>query len=110
MRLLPLLALSLGGCAAAAAARPAAAPPAPADAIAARTERLPGSPGFLPFWWDEKEGRLLLEIPRPGEELIYQVSLATGVGSNPIGLDRGQLGETRLVRFDRVGPRVLLVE
>jgi len=66
--------------------------------------------GFLPLHWKEKDGKLLLEIPSPGLELIYQVSLATGVGSNPIGLDRGQMGDTYLVRFERAGPRVLLVQ
>jgi hypothetical protein len=66
--------------------------------------------GFLPLQWDETNGKLLLEIPRFNEELIWQVSLAAGVGSNPIGLDRSQLGATHLVRFERVGPRVLMVE
>ena len=51
-----------------------------------------------------------MEITRFGEEMIWQVSLASGVGSNPIGLDRGQLGATHLIRFERVGPRVLMVE
>ncbi|HEV8369113.1 MAG TPA: zinc-dependent metalloprotease, partial [Pyrinomonadaceae bacterium] len=31
------------------------------------------------------------------------------IGSNDIGLDRGQLGNSFVVRFDRSGPRVLLV-
>ena len=66
--------------------------------------------GFLPLQWDEQNGKLLLEIPRFDEELIWQVSLASGVGSNPIGLDRSQLGATHLIRFERVGPRVLMVE
>ena len=51
-----------------------------------------------------------MEITRFNEELIWQVSLASGVGSNPIGLDRSQLGATHLIRFERVGPRVLMVE
>ena len=51
-----------------------------------------------------------MEITRFNEELIWQVSLAAGVGSNPIGLDRGQLGATHVIRFERVGPRVLMVE
>ena len=66
--------------------------------------------GFIPLRWDEQNGKLLMEISRFNEELIWQVSLAAGVGSNPIGLDRSQLGPTRIVRFERVGPRVLLVE
>ncbi|HEX8254413.1 MAG TPA: zinc-dependent metalloprotease [Thermoanaerobaculia bacterium] len=66
--------------------------------------------GFIPLRWDESSGKLLMEITRFNEELIWQVSLASGVGSNPIGLDRGQLGSTHLIRFERVGPRVLMVE
>ena len=83
------------------------APEATAAPPAATTTRMDG---FLPLQWNEKEGKLLLEIPRFNEELIWQVSLASGVGSNPIGLDRSQLGATHLIRFERVGPRVLMVE
>jgi hypothetical protein len=80
--------------------------PALAPAPSATPERMDG---FIPITWDAEKGRLLME-PRLGEELIYQVSLPAGVGSNPLGLDRGELGATHLVRFDRVGPRVLMVE
>src|SRR5688572_18465181 len=66
--------------------------------------------GFIPLQWDEATGKLMMEITRFNEELIWQVSLASGVGSNPIGLDRSQLGATHVVRFERVGPRVLMVE
>ena len=66
--------------------------------------------GYFPVYWDAEEGKLLLEISRFDSEFLYQVSLPTGVGSNPIGLDRGQLGDTRVVRFERAGPKVLLVE
>src|SRR6185369_4593297 len=66
-------------------------------------------PGYLTITWDEQNGRLLLE-PRFNESMIYQTSLPAGVGSNPIGLDRGELSGTHLVHFERVGPRVLLVE
>src|ERR1044071_10095112 len=113
-----LLLLALTGCASAAVPRvstPAAPSPSPSaapassDAIAARTSKLQNQDGFLPLHWDEKDGKLLLEVPRTGEEIIYQVSLAAGVGSNAIGLDRNQLGDTRLVRLDRVGPQGLLV-
>jgi hypothetical protein len=66
--------------------------------------------GYFPVYWDAEEGKLLLEIARFDTEFLYQVSLPTGVGSNPLGLDRGQHGSTRVVRFERVGPKVLLVE
>src|SRR5215212_8726696 len=66
--------------------------------------------GYFPVYWDAEGGKLLLEISRFDAEFLYQVSLPTGVGSNPLGLDRGQLGDTRVVHFERVGPKVLLVE
>ncbi|MCA1619328.1 MAG: zinc-dependent metalloprotease [Acidobacteria bacterium] len=66
--------------------------------------------GYFPVYWDAEGGRLLLEISRFDSEFLYQVSLTTGVGSNPVGLDRGQLGATRVVHFERAGPKVLLVE
>ena len=76
--------------------------------IAQRVQGLDCQPGFFPICWDAQEGKLLLEIERWGEEFLYLTSLATGVGSNPLELDRGST-RTALVRFERVGPRVLLV-
>src|SRR5215216_105285 len=66
--------------------------------------------GYFPLYWDADGGKLLLEVSRFDSEFLYQVSLPAGVGSNPLGLDRGQLGDTRVVHFERVGPKVLLVE
>src|SRR5437660_7162557 len=64
---------------------------------------------FLPLKWDDANGKLMMTIPRLGEEMIYVASLPGGVGSNPIGLDRNGIGESRIIRFDRIGPRVLMV-
>jgi len=66
--------------------------------------------GYIPLYWDSKDGKLLMEISRFDTEFLYQVSLQTGVGSNPIGLDRGQLGSTNVVFFQRVGNKVLLIQ
>jgi uncharacterized protein DUF4953/uncharacterized protein DUF5117 len=78
--------------------------------IATATAKLQKIDGYLPLFWDAENGKLMMEISRFGEEMIYQTSLPGGVGSNPIGLDRNQLGATHIVRFERVGPRVLMVE
>ena len=86
------------------------AKPAPIPTIAAKTAGMQKIDGFFPLYWDEAAGSLWLEIPRLGEEVLYVSGLSAGVGSNDIGLDRGQLGGTRLVRFERVGPRVLVVQ
>src|SRR6266481_804393 len=66
-------------------------------------------PGYFPFYWDAKAGKMWLEIDKWNTEFLYVESLPAGIGSNDIGLDRGQLGASSIVRFDRSGPRVLLV-
>ncbi len=66
--------------------------------------------GFIDLYWDEDGGRLLIAVESIDEPFIYQSSLPRGVGSNDLGLDRGQLGQTRIVRFVRSGPRLLLVQ
>ena len=66
--------------------------------------------GFIDTWWDEDTGRMLVRVEDFDVPFIYQTSLPRGVGSNDLGLDRGQLGSTKIVRFMRSGPKVLLVE
>ena len=66
--------------------------------------------GFIDTWWDEETGRMLVRVEAFDTPFIYQSSLPRGVGSNDLGLDRGQLGSTKIVRFLRSGPKVLLVE
>lgn len=67
------------------------------------------SEGFYTIYWDEDAGKVWLEIASFGEQFLYLVSLPAGLGSNDIGLDRGQLGGYQIVEFHRVGPKVLLV-
>ena len=66
--------------------------------------------GFFPLYWDDDRGTLWLEIGSLGVEVLYVNALAAGVGSNDIGLDRGQLGGSRIVRFERVGRKILMVQ
>jgi len=66
--------------------------------------------GFLDLYWDEHGGRLILKIEELGNPFIYQSALARGVGSNDLGLDRGQLGATRVVEFQKSGPKVLMLQ
>ncbi|MBC6368586.1 peptidase [Algoriphagus sp. AK58] len=65
--------------------------------------------GFVPFFLDEEKGKIYLEIPFLDQELLYVNSLTAGVGSNDIGLDRGQLGDTRVVEFRKTGNKILMV-
>ncbi|MBI3787762.1 MAG: DUF5117 domain-containing protein, partial [Ignavibacteriales bacterium] len=66
--------------------------------------------GYFNFYWDAKGGKIWLEIDKWDMEFLYVNSLPAGVGSNDIGLDRGQLGGIRVVKFQRSGPKILLVE
>jgi hypothetical protein len=64
--------------------------------------------GFVGHIYDEKHNKLYLKIDNIDSEFIYQSSLPQGLGSNDIGLDRGQLSEVRLVEFNRVGDKLFL--
>ena len=76
--------------------------------IEEKTQGFTKMDGFFPLYWDAAEGKVWLEIPRMDEDFLYVVSLPAGLGSNDIGLDRGQLGGERVVHFSRTGPKVLL--
>src|SRR5271155_5061782 len=78
--------------------------------IAEKTAGAQKLPGYFNLYWDAKQGKLWLEIDKWNTEFLYQSGLPAGVGSNDIGLDRGQLGETAIVRFERTGPKVLLIQ
>ena len=78
--------------------------------IAGKTKGMTHLAGFLPLDWDAKAGKLYLEIPKLNTDMIYTDSLPFGTGSNDLGLDRGQVSDGRIVRFERSGPKVLLVE
>src|SRR5262245_44025163 len=75
--------LALSACAAA-SARPERAEPPPMPSIAAKVAGMRALPGFFPLYWDDKEGKLWLEIDRWQSEFLYQSGLAAGVGSNDI--------------------------
>ncbi|MGI8508650.1 MAG: DUF5117 domain-containing protein, partial [Gemmatimonadaceae bacterium] len=104
------------GCASAHPAPPAAALGSTAathtdsaSSIAVRTRGFEKHDGFIPVYLDHKTDKLYLEIPQDSLRALYFLSLATGLGSNPIGLDRGSEQGEYVARFDRDGGRVLLV-
>lgn len=66
--------------------------------------------GYFDFYWDSKTGKIFLQIDKFDQEFLYVNALAAGVGSNDIGLDRGQLGSKRVAKFVRSGPKVLMVQ
>lgn len=66
--------------------------------------------GYFNLYWEEASGKMYWEIDKLDTEFLYAISMASGLGSNPVGIDRGQLGGTYVLEAQRVGPRVLLIE
>jgi hypothetical protein len=66
--------------------------------------------GLINIVYDAKTDAVFLQIDKKQVDtpLIFQSSLPHGIGSNDIGLDRGQLGNTRMVVFTRFGNKLLL--
>jgi hypothetical protein len=65
--------------------------------------------GFLDLYWEESTGKIFLAI-KLDTEILYQQSLPAGLGSNDIGLDRGLLGDTRIIKFNKVGRKILMIQ
>ena len=101
-----LLIFSLPGVAIAqtASATPSTAP----KTIAALTAKLPDQPGFLHVWRDADKGRVLMSVTALDTPFLMSTSLPYALGSNDVGLDRGQPGEVRMVRFVKRGSRLFL--
>jgi len=66
--------------------------------------------GFFDFYYDETNDKIYLKVEKLNNEFLYINSLASGVGSNDIGLDRGQLGNERVVYFEKAGNKLLLIQ
>lgn len=78
--------------------------------IAKKTAGMKKHSGYFTFYWDAAAGKIWLEIDRWDFEFLYVNSLPAGLGSNDIGLDRNQLGGSHVVKFIRIGPKVLLLK
>lgn len=66
--------------------------------------------GFYNFYYDGDSDKIYLEVANLGEEFLYVYSLSSGIGSNDIGLDRGQLGDEQVVYFKKAGNKLVLVQ
>jgi Met-zincin/Domain of unknown function (DUF5117) len=91
-------------------AQPASTTEKPLPTIAEKTASIKPQDGFIKMFWDDRHGKVWIEIDRFNDEFLLVDSLPAGIGSNDIGLDRGQPGSSRVVQFERVGPKVLLVQ
>jgi hypothetical protein len=84
--------------------------PSQPQTIEQRTAGMTRLDGYFPLYHDEAAGTLFMEIPRFDTEVLYITGLASGLGSNDIGLDRGILQGSRIVEFERRGGKVLMVQ
>ena len=66
--------------------------------------------GFMDFSYNDDSGKIILEIDNLDNEFLYINSLSRGVGNNDLGLDRGQLGNSRIVYFTKRGNKILLIQ
>ena len=66
--------------------------------------------GFFTFFIKESKNQVLLEIDEFEKDFLYINSLSTGIGNNDIGLDRGQLGQERIVFFKKMGDKIFLIQ
>src|SRR5580658_3371003 len=79
----------------------------PAASIASITQNLKKFDGFYPFYYDDKSGKIYLEIDRWGQEFLYFSSLPEGIGNG--GAERGQASAV-IAKFVRMGPKVFLLQ
>ena len=91
-------------------ARPAESQAPSLPSIEQHTEAMTPMEGFFDLYWDNANGLLFWEISELDTEFLYQISMGSGLGSNPVGIDRGQLRGTHVLAAKRIGPRVLLME
>ncbi len=78
--------------------------------IKEKTAGMKEYPGFFTFYWDNNAGKIWMVIDKLDSEFLYVNSLPVGIGSNDIGLDRGQIGGEKIVKFERSGPKILLIQ
>jgi Met-zincin/Domain of unknown function (DUF5117) len=75
-----------------------------------KTEDFVRKDGYIPYYWNPKTGKMYLEIDKFNQEMLYVTYLSAGVGSNDIGLDRGQIGNARIISFKKIGNKVLVFQ
>lgn len=76
--------------------------------IAEFTQSMQVKQGLIPIYYDDNSDKVYLAVSKQAPQYLFQSSMPYGVGSNDIGLDRGQLGRTRLVSFEPFGNKLLL--
>lgn len=80
------------------------------DSQVASEKNLEKREGLLTHYLDRQAGKVWLAVPENSETFLYVEGLAAGLGSNPVGLDRGELGDSRLIEMRRLGGRLLFIQ
>lgn len=75
-----------------------------------KDKKLQSFKGYFDFYYEESQDKIYLEVKDLDKEFLYISSLSSGIGSNDIGLDRGQLGSERVVKFTQAGNKLLLIQ
>ncbi|MEO1359748.1 MAG: zinc-dependent metalloprotease [Pseudomonadota bacterium] len=78
------------------------------DAVSSLDHR----PGFIDLYLDADANAIYAALPAPDEDglsvrFIYTTGLTGGLGSNPIGLDRGNANRGIIVGFRRIGDKIV---
>lgn len=80
------------------------------ESISDKTKGMTAYQGYFDFYYDANTDKVWLEIDKFDQEFLYVSGLPAGIGSNDIGLDRNQLGSTKVLKFIKSGPKILLVQ
>ena len=80
------------------------------NSMAEKTKTMELHKGYFNYYWDAAQGKIFLAVDKLETPFLYVNSLPAGLGSNDIGLDRGQIGDSRIVFFQRVGKKLLLTQ
>jgi Met-zincin/Domain of unknown function (DUF5117) len=80
------------------------------NSIAEKTKTMELHKGYFNYYWDATQGKIFIVVDKLETPFLYVNSLPAGLGSNDIGLDRGQIGDSRIVFFQRIGKKVLLTQ
>ena len=79
----------------------------PSSSISSLVKGMKKFEGYFNFYYEEKTGKVFMEIDKFDKEFLYFSSLTDGVGSG--GPERGQ-ASAMITKFTRTGPKVFLVE
>lgn len=66
--------------------------------------------GYIPMLWDAGKGKLYFELTRLDQDILYFTSVAKGSGSGSVGFEWAGGGEGGVIQFQRVGPKVMVVQ